>query len=652
MKKLSLKTQFKIGTGVILLVTCLTVSLLVYRYEKRQVEAAVYKETEIYIAAVEATRTYVKDILRPQMYEILPEDHFVVEAMSTSFVGREIMGRVADRFQNFRYKRASPFPLNPLNLADQHEIDVIKKFNQDRSIREWAGLIQKNGKSYYTRYRAITAEPECLKCHGHPANAPPSIISKYRATGSGYIDHIGQSIAVDAVYIPVDFAIIKLKKKAWAAFIIGSGLLLGLTVLFYVLFNHTVITELKELLSSFSSIGNGVKDPHVTTADPEYDTLDEIGQLKAAFEKEARNLRETHEKLVFSEAKYRKLFETSRDPIFIADMDKKIVDINEAGMQLFEFTSRSEALSIEMVDQLFWDARDFACLHNRIKENGFVKEYEISIVNRHGKRLDVLVTANLRLDDHGNPSGFEGVLRDITGKKKLEKQLAQTERLAAVGQLAAGVAHEINNPLGVIKCYADLLKKNENLGSQALTDVEIIDKHTKMCKTIVDDLLNFSKSSAPQRVNANIHEGLMEILAILDQQLMKSHIEIKHAFDQNVPAITADHEKLKQVYLNLIMNAVQSIEGDGCITIETAFLKQVNSAVVRISDTGCGIPSKTTDRIFDPFFSTKKQGAGTGLGLSISYGIIRDQGGRIEVESTIGKGSIFTITLPIDGNLA
>lgn len=652
MKKLSLKTQFKIGTGIILFLTCLALSLLVYRYEKSQIEASVYKETEIYIAAVEATRTYVKDVLRPQMYEILPEDHFVVEAMSTSFVGREIMGRVADRFQNFRYKRASQFPLNLLNQADKHEIDAIHRFNENLGIREWAGLIQKNGKSYYTRYRAIYAESECLRCHGNPADAPPSIVSRYHISGNGYINRIGEAIAADAVYIPVGFALSKLKERAWAVFIIALGLMLSLAALFYMLFNHTVITELKGLLTSFANIGDRNRGSPISTAGAKIGTLDEIGQLKAAFEKEARSLKEIHEKLIYSEAKYRRLFETSRDPIFIADQGKKIVDINKAGMHLFKFAYRSEALSIEMIDQLFWDARDFSRLQDHLKENGFVKDYEISIVNRDGERIDVLVTANLRIDDRGEPIGFEGFLRDVTNKKRLEKQLAQTEHLASIGQLAAGVAHEINNPLGVIKCYADLIRTNVKIDSQALTDVEIIKKHTKICQKIVDDLLNFSKSSEPQKISTNIHDGLNDVLSLLDQQLIKYHIKVQQKFCQNMPMIIADPEKLKQIYLNLIMNAIQSIKNHGCIIIETAFVKEMNTVVIRISDTGSGIPIKTLDRIFDPFFTTKKPGEGTGLGLSITYGIIRDHGGKIEVESTPGMGTTFTITLPVEGNLA
>jgi len=610
MKKLSLKTQFKIGTGIILFLSCLGLSLLVYKYEKNQVVAAVYKETEIYIAAVEATRTYVKDVLRPQMYKILPQNHFVVEAMSTSFVGREIMGRVADRFQNFRYKRVSPFPLNPLNQADTYESDVIRRFNDEYSLREWAGVIQKDGKSYYTRFRAIYAESECLRCHGDSANAPPNIITRYKMHGNGYQNRIGEVIAVDAVYIPVDFALARIKKHAWATFIMGAGLLLSLTVLFYALFNYTVITELKGLLADFAQIRNDSGDYGTKTARFETVTPDEIGQLKAAFEKEALDLKNIHQQLAFSEAKYRRLFETSRDPIFIADMDSNIIDINQAGMRLFEFNDRSEALSIEMVDQLFWDACEISDLRKYLIRKSFTKDYEISMVNRHGKRLDVLVTANLRTDDQGKPV--------------------------------------VNNPLGVIKCYAGLIKKSATHNSQTAQDVEIIKKHTGICQKIVDDLLNFSRTTAPRRENVSIHDGLREVLSFVNKQLTERRIEVQCQFGSHVPSITADPEKLKQVYLNIIMNAAQAIATHGRITIGTDFDHAKKVIRIWIADTGDGISAKNQEKIFDPFFTTKKPGKGTGLGLSISYGIIRDHGGVILVESTLSKGSVFTISLPVD----
>jgi PAS domain S-box-containing protein len=509
-------------------------------------------------------------------------------------------------------------------------------------------VIQKNGKSYYTRFRAIYAEPECLRCHGDPADAPPKIMSRYKIQGNGYQNRIGEVIAVDAVYIPVDFALERIKKHAWVTFIMGAGLLLSLTVLFYALFNHTVITELKGLLADFAQIRKDSGDDGAKTVQPETETPDEIGRLKQAFEREAVALKNIHEKLAFSEAKYRRLFETSKDPIFIADMDSHIIDMNEAGMRLFEFADRSEALSIEMVDQLFWDAHEITELRNCLIKNGYTKDYEISMVNRHGKRLDVLVTANLRTNDQGEPVGFEGFIRDITAKKQFEKQLAQTKRLASVGQLAAGVAHEINNPLGVIKCYADLIKKSTSDNSQTAKDVKIIKKHTESCQKIVDDLLNFSRISVPQRKKICIHDGVREVLAIMNKQLTERRIEVECQFGTHVPSITADPEKLKQVCLNIIMNAAQSIETQGRITIETDFDHLKKIVNIRIADTGAGISAKNQEKIFDPFFTTKKAGQGTGLGLSISYAIVRDHGGAILVKSALRRGSEFIISLPAD----
>jgi signal transduction histidine kinase len=301
-----------------------------------------------------------------------------------------------------------------------------------------------------------------------------------------------------------------------------------------------------------------------------------------------------------------------------------------------------------MVDQLFWDAHEITELRNCLIKNGYTKDYEISMVNRHGKRLDVLVTANLRTNDQGEPGGFEGFIRDITAKKQFEKQLAQTKRLASVGQLAAGVAHEINNPLGVIKCYADLIKKSTSDNSQTAKDVKIIKKHTESCQKIVDDLLNFSRISVPQRKKICIHDGVREVLAIMNKQLTERRIEVECQFGTHVPSITADPEKLKQVCLNIIMNAAQSIETQGRITIETDFDHLKKIVNIRIADTGAGISAKNQEKIFDPFFTTKKAGQGTGLGLSISYAIVRDHGGAILVKSALRRGSEFIISLPAD----
>lgn len=643
MKKLSVPAQFKLGGGLILFVVCVGASVLVYLFGKHQVELAVYKETEFYIAAVEATRTYVKDVLRPKMYEILPEDHFVVEAMSTSFVGRDIMGRVHDRFRNFRYKRASKRPMNPMNQADELELEMIDKFNRDPNIREWSGILHRDGYSFYTRARAIYAEAECLRCHGDPGSAPPAIIERYGAQNSGYGYEVGEVVAADTVYIPVDFYFTQIKRQAWLTFFIGGAVLLLLITLFYTLFNYTVISELKGLITVFRRIGG----KNTGTKENEPQTLDEIEQLKAAFQNAATDLEKTHNELQDSESKYRRIFETSRDAIFIWSVDKKMMDINAAGIRMFQFRDKPEALSIETVEQLFWDARDGVEMLDILREQGFVKEHEVSLVNRNGDHLHGLVTANLYSDEHGGPVGFEGTIRDITEKKRLAEHLARTEKLAAVGQLAAGLAHEINNPLGVIHCYANLIEKSAADDASVKKDVEIIRKHTLGCKKIVEDLLNFSRMSGTQKDKGDIRTAVDSVLSILEKQMSGKRIRLRQEHAARLPAIVFDMDKMKQVFMNLLLNALQSMDSGGEIRVSTRCDTDDRFVDIRIEDSGCGIPPDRIDSIFDPFFTTKPTGEGTGLGLSISYGIVKDHGGDILVDSRPGKGCVFTVRLPV-----
>ncbi len=647
MKKFALKTQFRLGAGLILLVVCIGTSLVVYSVGKQQVEADIYRETEIYIAAVEATRTYVKDVLRPQMYALVPDDHFIPEAMSTSFVGREIMGRVHERFKNFRYKRAAILPINPINRADAVESDLVARFNREPNMREWSGLIQKDGHSFYARFRAIYAEPECLRCHSDQAAAPPAILARYPDMDSDYNGQMGRAIAADVVYIPVDVTFAKIKRQAWMTFILGGGLLFSLTVLFYALFNYTVVTELKGLLQNFKKL-TGARDD---ADDPDEAALlagaDEVDQLKGAFENVAAELQQTHDDLKTSESKYRRLFESSRDPNFIWDLNKRLIDINEAGIQMFGFKDKAEALSIETGHQLFWDWQEGDILFASIRKEGFVKEYEISVVNRWGGRLDGLVTANLKVDEGGTPEGYEGIIRDVTDRRKLEKHLARTEKLASIGQLAAGVAHEINNPLGVIKCYANLIAKNTEDTSQAKADADVIKKHTKACSQIVEGLLNFARVQETRKIMAEVHAGIEEVVAILEPQFQKRNIVIVRRFEADLPNVLMDEEKMKQVYMNILLNAKQAMAGGGEITISTAIDRGHEFLTIAIADTGAGIPADKRDQIFDPFFTTKKTGQGTGLGLSISYGIVKEHGGDIQVVSTPGQGSCFQLILPL-----
>ena len=646
-RRRSLKVQFTIGTAIILFLFCLGGTLLVYYYEKYQLSQSVHKETEILICAVDAVRTYVKDVLRPKMYSLISEEGFVPEAMSTSFVGREVMKRMQNRFPQFAYKRATPNPRNPDNMADAFESKMLGWFKTHPDAKEWSGIIHKKGRAYYARLRKIVAEKECLRCHGDPKEAPSGMVRIYGKQAGGYGYRVGEIVAEDAVYIPVEFAYLTIKKQAWITFFIGAVVLFALILLFYTLFNQTVLSQLKDLLNTFHEMILENENGQIAYGTARV-KADEIGQLTLAFEQVAADLKRAHKKLKESELRYRTLFEASQDAIILWDSNKKILDLNRAGVKMFCLHGKDEALSMESVEQLFWDARDYQRLVDTIMEKHSVVDYEVSMVNRTGQRLYILISATLHMDQIGRITGYQAVLRDITEKKRLGKHLAQTEKLASLGQLAAGVAHEINNPLGVIACYTSLISRNIPKESSVHDDIKIIRKHTTACKQIVEALLSFARASETRRVKASIQSGLEEILSVLEPQIAKKGVKVVRRYHPCLPQATIDLGKMKQVYMNLIMNAVHAIEKNGEITVTTDYDDAKGVIAVTIEDTGSGIPESIRNRIFDPFFTTKKTGEGTGLGLSVSYGIVKDHGGDIQVESELGRGTKFTITLPID----
>jgi signal transduction histidine kinase len=200
----------------------------------------------------------------------------------------------------------------------------------------------------------------------------------------------------------------------------------------------------------------------------------------------------------------------------------------------------------------------------------------------------------------------------------------------------------------VIKCYANLISKNTADTDQVQADVDVIKKHTKACSRIVEGLLNFARVQDTRKTTADIHEGLEAVVAILEPQFQKDAIKITRRFADRLPHVLIDEDKLKQVYMNILLNAKQAMAGGGELTITTAADPRRGSLTIAFADTGQGIAPDKRDRIFDPFYTTRKAGKGTGLGLSISYGIIKDHGGDIQVESTAGQGSCFRLVLPLE----
>ncbi|MBN2645706.1 MAG: HAMP domain-containing protein [Desulfuromonadaceae bacterium] len=229
---------------------------------------------------------------------------------------------------------------------------------------------------------------------------------------------------------------------------------------------------------------------------------------------------------------------------------------------------------------------------------------------------------------------------------EMQSSLARTERLASLGKLVAGIAHEINNPLTGILMFSSMAADTPGLDKQVKDDLHTITRETKRCAEIVRGLLDFGRESIPKKVFASVNDILDKTLALVEHQSMFQDILIYRNYHEDLPEIEVDPNQLEQVFMNIVINAGQAMDTGGVLTLET--WQDEYDVVIKISDVGCGIASEDLERIFDPFFTTKDQ-QGTGLGLSVSYGIIRNHGGTISVQSVINVGTTFTIRLPLEG---
>ncbi|TAM39170.1 PAS domain-containing sensor histidine kinase [bacterium] len=270
-------------------------------------------------------------------------------------------------------------------------------------------------------------------------------------------------------------------------------------------------------------------------------------------------------------------------------------------------------------------------------------ETETDLLTKTGEIIPVLLTVNRFLDPGGNPAGYIFIAKDITERKKMEYQAYQAEKLAALGQLSAGIAHEINNPLLVISGRVELLK-NEKDGQKLIKGLNLIDNQAQRIRRLMDSILKFARKTTPAFKDIDVNEVIDLVLPLICCNALPAvEIEIKKEFEKNMPLIKGDPHQLQEVFLNLLINAYQSMPEGGTVRITTSNLDGLY-AQVRIRDTGTGIPAHHLKNIFMPFFSTKDYG--TGLGLSISHNIIKSHNGSIEVESQVGKGSTFTVKLP------
>ena len=381
------------------------------------------------------------------------------------------------------------------------------------------------------------------------------------------------------------------------------------------------------------------------TASPIYDDEGRIqGAVQVILDMTKREL--LARELTDSEDKFRRLVETSLDGI-VLHRDMKLLYVNRACLKMFHYQEPQQMLNRSLLQFVDPQYRQVVERWQTQLQRGAStpRIFEMKGVKEDGSKFD--------LEGVSFPTTYEGQpaiqthIRDITHKKHLEEHLSRTEKLAALGQLAAGVAHEINNPLGGILVYSYLLLEDLEAGAPERNQVEKIVKEATRCKEIVQGLLEFSRHMPSKMVSLNINAVLEEVIFLVEDHLMFQSIKLVQELDAHLPPVLGDKSKLEQVFINLLMNGGESMAGEGQLTVSTEVAKGGDMVLIRFKDSGPGIPENLLSRLFDPFFTTKDVGKGVGLGLSISYGIIQKHLGRIYVERTGKEGTTFVIELPV-----
>ncbi|SMC20584.1 PAS domain S-box-containing protein [Desulfacinum hydrothermale DSM 13146] len=828
---LSIQQKFLIGTALILLVFCVLLAALLYVQEKNLLAETAYNKSEMVMAAVEANRNYVRHVLRPKMYEVLGEDAFVLEAMSTSYVSRAVMDRFRKTLPEYAYRRVAINARNPSSEANPLEREMIRYFETDRSRTEWHGIVKLNGISYFYRFKPVYFQESCMHCHGDPSQAPQALVDRY-GKDRGFGREPGDVAGVTGVGIPVEVAMAKIKGMALSVGMVGSVCVALLYAVLSFFFNRVVVHNLKDLLGIFQ---RGLwTDAEQRELAQSMETRDEIQELTILARtmvgrlNEARRRLELHSENLESmvadrtralqrsqERLRRQVIQRNRelktlnsiaemttqarrlsdilpevlertleivpahgaaiyllkenpdrlelqiannvdDPLpvlqFDADRCALILEedhpdyptsLNEAACGQVSFCEEAEGaahLNIplccrgrvlgvmtfhqvdldgvkpEMQELLFSIGRQIGValesLNNlekllqskellqtvvdgitdmlvlldregriRMVNKAFLQRFGLDMEQVTGRRCtevhveggcafspssleEVLRTGTPKteeahnrqgevylihlypvLDESGRVDGLIQYAKDITHQKRVEQKIQQTERLVALGQLTAGLAHELNNPLGVILCYTDLLKRQMADFPMGLKDVGIIEKHALNCQRILSDLLKFARGQAGTEPRpASLNQVVEEVVQMMGHQFRKRGIRVELHLADDLPEIPLDVERIKQVVVNLLMNARQAVNGRGLVRVTTR--RDGDDLEMRVWDDGPGIDPAIRDKIFDPFFSTKSPGEGTGLGLSVSYGIVQDHGGDISVESEPGQWTEFMVRLP------
>ncbi|MCQ4575397.1 MAG: ATP-binding protein [Candidatus Brocadiales bacterium] len=364
------------------------------------------------------------------------------------------------------------------------------------------------------------------------------------------------------------------------------------------------------------------------------------GSVAAKLRERSRKLRALQEELLRVEKdKWRAVLECMREGIVFVDNEGKIAFFNASASGIKDTALKAcrpdgELKCLENGPELYGkgDSSDFS---RTVEVDGRIYESTCSSIN----------------DSEGRHLGKVIVSRDITERKEMERKLVHQEKMTVVGRMAAGIAHELNNPLGVISMFTQIAMKKVLPDEPVHEYLDTIGRNTDVCKKVIQGLLTYARTGPTLRESIDLNECIMDVLFMCKPLMDKQNVTLVTGLDKNLPKYEGDPDQLRQVFMNLAINGIHAMEDGGQLRVLTEVSSGINSArSIRVvfKDMGKGIPQKDLSRIFEPFFTTKPEGVGTGLGLSICKNFLEGHGGTIFVDSEEGKGSQFIIILPLE----
>ncbi|MDP3286468.1 MAG: ATP-binding protein [Desulfobacterales bacterium] len=361
------------------------------------------------------------------------------------------------------------------------------------------------------------------------------------------------------------------------------------------------------------------------------------------------------ERLKRSNSFLRNLILSSVDGVIAADMKGKLLIFNDSAAEISGHKVEEALHKLNIRDVYPGDGAREVMKKLRSDDHGGkgkLKSYIVDVLGKNCENIPISLNASIVYEEEREVAtiGFFHDLREtLRMKKELEKaqiQILQSEKMASLGKLAAGVAHQLNNPLSSITLFTQLVLEEYKLEEGARDDLTRVYKEAQRCRDTVKELLEFARQTRQEMRPHDVNSAILRTVFLLENQTLFHNIEIEKDLSPSLPEVYGDIQQLNHIFMNVILNAADAMEGKGKLSIKSYKPLQSDTVIIEISDTGPGIPQNVLPHIFEPFFTTKEEGKGTGLGLSLVYSMIDNHKGRIYAKSWPGKGTTFVIELP------